>query len=124
MCEINGNPWGDVPHHPSVQGPVPAQSAGGFLDAAEAFQHLQNLEDVSLDHNLAWSFMAPTAIVEEVVSATGDQPTPPGHLRFVCISDTHGLHRDIQSVIGSSGCCLMTSVGSVWGCASPHWRLY
>merc|ERR1712196_736327 len=34
------NTWGGRPHHPSVQGMVPAESAGGCLDAAAAFEHL------------------------------------------------------------------------------------
>jgi len=77
---------------------VPAESAGGCLDAAAAFEHLCSLEDISLDHNLAWAFMEPTAVAKRLEPTDPEKPAGSETLRFVCISDTHGLHRDISSV--------------------------
>eukprot|EP00656_Telonema_subtile_P016431 TRINITY_DN18679_c0_g1_i2.p1 TRINITY_DN18679_c0_g1~~TRINITY_DN18679_c0_g1_i2.p1 ORF type:complete len:328 (-),score=39.27 TRINITY_DN18679_c0_g1_i2:71-1054(-) len=70
-----------------------------IMAPSDAFEHVKSLEDMALDPTLAWTFLNSSSQVEPVEPMDPATPCRPGYLRFVCISDTHGLHRDIAEQI-------------------------
>eukprot|EP00128_Syssomonas_multiformis_P009359 Colp12_sorted_trinity150504_noHs@35462 len=53
--------------------------------------------DISLDPDYAWSVFSPEQVFENPATVVAEENAHKGKtLRFVCISDTHGKHRDLH----------------------------
>lgn len=85
---------------PPLPPPLPAAKQGATASPPTTLTTFESISRKVHPHNpdTSWQELKSHLTATKVEPNYGEQPCPPGHTRWVCISDTHGQHEKIESV--------------------------